>query len=106
MINVISSAIRRSLDPNEIIKVAVQELGKALLASRCLIYQCRPMDTIATITHEYLGLSVKSLLNQVWPLEDNYLFQKVDFINGNMIGEKNGKYIKTRTLYPGETFIK
>lgn len=87
LINVISSAIRRSLDPNEIIKVAVQELGKALLASRCLIYQCRPMDTIATITHEYLGLSVKSLLNQVWPLEDNYLFQKVVQTQGQVYVE-------------------
>lgn len=87
LINVISSAIRRSLDPNEIIKVAVQELGKALLASRCLIYQCRPTDTIATITHEYLGLSVKSLLNQVWPLKDNYLFQKVVQTQGQVYVE-------------------
>ncbi|NES07636.1 MAG: GAF domain-containing protein [Okeania sp. SIO2F4] len=93
LINVISSAMRRSLDPDEIIKVAVQELGEALLASRCLIYQCRPADTIATITHEYLGLSVKSLLNQVWPLKDNYLFQKVVQTQGRV-------YIEDTSLLP------
>ncbi|MCL2930922.1 MAG: ATP-binding protein [Trichodesmium sp. MAG_R03] len=93
LINIISSAMRRSLDPNEIIKVAVQELGKALLASRCLIYQCRPTDTIATITHEYLGLSVKSLLNQVWPLKDNYLFQKVIQTQGQV-------YVEDTSLLP------
>ncbi|NEO91885.1 MAG: histidine kinase, partial [Moorea sp. SIO3G5] len=38
LINSISNAIRRSLDPNAILEVAVQELGKALEASRCLIY--------------------------------------------------------------------
>ncbi|MGD1701874.1 DICT sensory domain-containing protein [Dapis sp. BLCC M229] len=93
LINIISSAMRRSLDPDEIIKVAVQELGEALLASRCLIYQCRPADTIATITHEYLGLSVKSLLNQVWPLKDNYLFQKVVQTQGRV-------YIEDTSLLP------
>ncbi len=77
LVNIISNAMRRSLDPNEIIRVAVEELGKALLACRCLIYQCRALDTTATISHEYLSPSVKSLINQEWPLKDNPLFQKV-----------------------------
>jgi len=93
LINIISSVMRRSLDPDEIIKVAVQELGEALLASRCLIYQCRPGDTIATITHEFLGLSVKSLLNQVWPLKENCLFQKVVQTQGRI-------YIEDTSLVP------
>ncbi|MGD1717449.1 DICT sensory domain-containing protein [Dapis sp. BLCC M172] len=93
LINIISSAMRRSLDPDEIIKVAVQELGEALLASRCLIYQCRPLDGTATITHEYLGVSVKSLLNQVWPLKDNDLFQKVVQTQGRV-------YIEDTSLLP------
>ncbi|NEN91419.1 MAG: histidine kinase, partial [Okeania sp. SIO3H1] len=76
LINIISNAMRRSLDPDEIIKVAVQELGEALLACRCLIYQCRALDVTATITHEYLGSSVTSVVNQQWPLQDNPLFQK------------------------------
>ena len=93
LINIISSVTRRSLDPDEIIKVAVQELGEALLASRCLIYQCRRADTIATITHEYLGLSVKSLLNQVWPLKENSLFQKVVQTQGRV-------YVEDTSLLP------
>ena len=93
LINIISSAIRRSLDPDEIIKVAVEELGKALLASRCLIYQCRPTDKIAIITYEYLGRSVKSLLNQVWPLKDNYLFEEAIQTQGRV-------YIEDTSLLP------
>ncbi|MEM1171721.1 MAG: DICT sensory domain-containing protein [Cyanobacteria bacterium P01_H01_bin.35] len=93
LINIISTAMRRSLDPDEIIKVAVQELGEALLASRCLIYQCRPADTIATITHEYLSPSVKSLFNQVWPLQENSLFQKVVQTQGQV-------YIEDTSLLP------
>ena len=93
LINIISSAMRRSLDSDEIIKVAVQELGKALLASRCLIYQCCPTDTTATITYEYLGLSVKSLLNQALPLKDNSLFQKVVQTQGRV-------YIEDTSLLP------
>ncbi|NES65888.1 MAG: GAF domain-containing protein [Okeania sp. SIO2D1] len=77
LINIISNAMRRSLDPDEIIRVAVQELGEALLACRCLIYQCRALDVTATITHEYLSSSITSLVNQKWPLQDNPLFQKV-----------------------------
>lgn len=77
LINMISNAMRRSLDPDEIIKVAVQKLGEALLACRCLIYQCRALDVTATITHEYLSSSVTSVVNQEWPLQDNPLFQRV-----------------------------
>ncbi|NEP72523.1 MAG: GAF domain-containing protein [Okeania sp. SIO2G4] len=77
LINIISNAMRRSLDSDEIIKVAVQELGEALLACRCLIYQCRALDVTATITHEYLSSSVTSVVNQEWPLQDNPLFQRV-----------------------------
>ncbi len=101
LINIISTAMRRSLDPNEIIKVAVQELGKALLADRCLIYQCRPADTIATITHEYLSPSVKSLLNQVWPLKENSLFQKVVQTQGRVYMEDTSslpEYLLTEIL--------
>ncbi|MEB3340413.1 DICT sensory domain-containing protein [Okeania sp.] len=99
LINIISSSMRRSLDPDEIIKVAVAELGKALLADRCLIYQCRPTDEIATITHEYLRPSVKSLLNQLWPLKENPLFQKV-------IQTKERVYIEDTILLPEDLLAK
>ncbi|NEO09737.1 MULTISPECIES: DICT sensory domain-containing protein [unclassified Moorena] len=83
LINSISNAIRRSLDPNAILEVAVQELGKALDASRCLIYRCKATDTTTIINHEFLKPSSQGdeplvpTLGKIWPLQDNCLFQEV-----------------------------
>lgn len=83
LINSISNAIRRSLDPNAILEVAVQELGKALQASRCLIYRCKATDTTTIINHEFLKPPSKEdgalvpTLGKIWPLQDNCLFQEV-----------------------------
>ncbi len=77
LVNSITAAIRRSLDPEEIFKVAVQELGQALRVCRCLIYRCKATDTQVTIQHEYLGAAVDSLVGQDWALHDNPLFQAV-----------------------------
>ena len=77
LVNMITAAMRRSLDTNEILEVTVKELGEALGACRCLIYQCKATDKQATIDREYLGSSVKSLRGQIWPLKNNPLFQKV-----------------------------
>ncbi|MEX0272262.1 DICT sensory domain-containing protein [Leptolyngbyaceae cyanobacterium UHCC 1019] len=77
LVNSITSAIRRSLDPDEIFKVAVQELGQALHASRCLIYRCRATDTAVTLQHESLNHGVDSLIGHRWNLADNPLFQFV-----------------------------
>ena len=77
LVNSITTAIRRSLNPDEILQVAVQELGKALHASRCLLYRCKETDTTATISHEFLGSQISSLVGQTWPLHDNILFQEV-----------------------------
>ncbi|MGB3513795.1 MAG: DICT sensory domain-containing protein [Microcoleaceae cyanobacterium] len=93
LVNIISTAMRRSLNPDEIIKVAVQELGEALSACRCLIYQCRALDTRATITHEYLSPSVKSVMGEQWPLKGNPLFQKV-------VETQERLYIEDTTVLP------
>lgn len=77
LVNSITAAIRRSLDPDEIFKIAVQELGQALRVCRCLIYRCRETDLKVTIQHEYLGNSSPSLVGQAWNLRDNPLFQAV-----------------------------
>lgn len=77
LVNLITAAVRRSLDPNEIMQVAVQELGEVLSACRCLIYRCKATDTTAQILHEYLRPNVSSLVGQTWPLQDNPLFQEV-----------------------------
>ncbi len=76
LVNLITAAIRQSLDPHEIFKVAVEELGQAMQVCRCLIYRCRSTDAEATIAHEFRSdPSLPSLLGQVWSLRDHILFQ-------------------------------
>ncbi len=77
LVNSITTAIRRSLNPDEILEVAVQELGQVLGSCRCLIYRCKATDAEATITHEFLKTGVSATLGQSWPLQDNSLFQDV-----------------------------
>ncbi|HBL13999.1 MAG TPA: histidine kinase [Cyanobacteria bacterium UBA11162] len=83
LVNLITAAIRRSLNPHEILQIAVQELGQALGSCRCLIYRCKATDTAATISHEYLetkgrdGVILCSTIGQRWPLQDNCLFQAI-----------------------------
>lgn len=77
LVNSITTAIRKSLNPEAILKVAVQELGQTLQCCRCLIYRCKFTDTTATIQYEYLGADVDSLAGQTWSLQDNPLFQEV-----------------------------
>ncbi|KAB8314944.1 GAF domain-containing protein [Tolypothrix campylonemoides VB511288] len=77
LVNTISNAIRRSLDPHEILQVATQELGQNLGACRCLIYRAQGTDAKAVIEHEFLKGSVPSLLGQTWLLENNLLFREV-----------------------------
>ncbi|MBW4633606.1 MAG: GAF domain-containing protein [Iphinoe sp. HA4291-MV1] len=77
LVNTISSAIRRSLDPHEILQVATQELGQNLEASRCFIYRAQETDTKAVIKHEFLSPGRSSLLGKTWSLENNLLFKEV-----------------------------
>ena len=76
-INSITTAIRRSLNCDEIFQVAAEEIGQALGVCRCLIYRCKASDETAIITHEFLGSGVESLAGQTWPLMDNPVFQEV-----------------------------
>lgn len=83
LVNSITTAIRRSLDPHEVLEIAVQELGRAMGSCRCLLYRCKATDTQATITHEYLETRGRdrtilcSTLGSPWPLKDNTLFQAI-----------------------------
>jgi DICT domain-containing protein/signal transduction histidine kinase len=77
LVNSISTAIRRSLDPREILQVAAQELGQHLGACRCLIYRAQATDTKAIIEHEFLNSTATSVLGQNWELEHNPLFQQI-----------------------------
>lgn len=93
--NSITAAVRRSLNPEEILKIAVQELGRALDAGRCLTYRCKPTDASALLDHEFLGQGdhedgleawnssknglrlPAALSGQTWALQTNPLFQEV-----------------------------
>ena len=83
LVNSITAAIRRGSDtgqplhPEEILKVAVQELGQALSVCRCLIYRAGAGDAKTTIAHEFLNLGIGSISGQILPLQKNSLFQEV-----------------------------
>jgi DICT domain-containing protein/signal transduction histidine kinase len=78
LVNSITAAIRRSLDPEEIFAIAVQELGQAMDVCRCILYRCKPIDASVTVQHEFLASpSLKSLSRQTLSLQDNPLFQAV-----------------------------
>ncbi|WP_041238312.1 DICT sensory domain-containing protein [Gloeothece citriformis] len=77
LINSVTQAIRRSLDPEEILQVAVEKLGEGLGVCRCVVYRCNASDGSARIQHEFLNEGVKSIKGQVWPLKNNPLFEEV-----------------------------
>jgi DICT domain-containing protein/signal transduction histidine kinase len=83
LINSITTAIRRGsatglpLHPQEILKVAVRELGIALAACRCLIYRARADDDKVAIAHEYLQSGVSSVVGKIIPLQQNPLFREI-----------------------------
>ncbi len=77
LINSITAAIRRSLNPSEIFMIAANELGSVLDVGRCIIYRCAPDDLDATIQHEYRQTHLNSLAGATWPLKNNPLYQWV-----------------------------
>ncbi|VXD20829.1 GAF Sensor Signal Transduction Histidine Kinase [Planktothrix serta PCC 8927] len=77
LVNSITATIRQSLNPQEVIKVATQQLGEAMGACRCLIYRCKATDNSAKISNEYLCGDVISLMGKTWILRENPLFQEV-----------------------------
>lgn len=77
LINSITATIRRSLDPEEILAVAVRELGQVLQSHRCLIYRCKTTDVSTTLQHEFVLPQGPSLVGQTWLLQENPLFQEV-----------------------------
>jgi DICT domain-containing protein/signal transduction histidine kinase len=78
LVNLITSAVRRSLNPEEIFNVAVKELGQAMQVCRCLIYRCKATDVSTTVAYEFLSSeSLPSLAGHTWHLQSNPLFQEV-----------------------------
>jgi signal transduction histidine kinase len=83
LVNSITTAIRRSLDPEEILQAAVEQLGIAVAASRCLIYQCQATDTEIKIVHEFCATyskkrrKIATIAGKTWDFGHNPLFAKV-----------------------------
>ncbi len=77
LINSITTAIRRSLDPNQILTVATHELGQAMQSDRCLIYRCQATEATARLEYEFVLEQANSIKGQSWPLKTNPLFQQV-----------------------------
>jgi DICT domain-containing protein/signal transduction histidine kinase len=76
LVNLITGAMRQSLDPDEIFRVAVAELGEAMHICRCLVYRCKATDATTVILHEARSESgLGSLVGQTWSLQNNPLFQ-------------------------------
>lgn len=77
LVNSITSAIRQSLNPEEIFQIAAYELGQALQVCRCLIYPYTPGQHQVVIRNQHLKSGVASLVGHSWPLEDSPLFEYV-----------------------------
>ncbi|MGK7925702.1 MAG: DICT sensory domain-containing protein [Spirulina sp.] len=76
-IHLMTAAIRRSLNPDIILQVAVEQLGRTLGACRSLVYQCSKSDKTATIAHDFPSPHITSLKGKQWPLQQNPFFQTV-----------------------------
>jgi DICT domain-containing protein/signal transduction histidine kinase len=76
LLNYVTGAIRRSLNPEEILEVAVNKLGEGLGVCRCVIYRCQASDSNAIIEHEFLNHGITSIKGQNWPLKNNPLFKQ------------------------------
>lgn len=75
LVNLITRTIRQSLNAEEVLQIAVAELGKTQADCRCLIYACGEGDRQVTLCHESLSQGVGSLAGKTWTLENNPLFE-------------------------------
>lgn len=75
LINVITTAIRCSLNPQDVLTTAVQELGQTFDDCRCLLYRCRASDKEAQIEYEFVPSGLLSLQGEKWSLANNPLIQ-------------------------------
>ncbi|APB32720.1 GAF sensor signal transduction histidine kinase [Gloeomargarita lithophora Alchichica-D10] len=74
LVNVITGAIRSTLNPEQIFPIAVQELGQNFAECRCILYRCRSHHQAAHIEYEYTAAGVPALKGIDWPLGENPLF--------------------------------
>ncbi|WP_233501371.1 DICT sensory domain-containing protein [Acaryochloris thomasi] len=70
LLNVVTTAIRRSLEPEEILSTAVAELGQVFSQCRCLFYRCQATDAEVTISYEFVPSGMKPLTGRPWSLDN------------------------------------
>ncbi|ARV60857.1 histidine kinase [Nostocales cyanobacterium HT-58-2] len=77
LVNTISTAIRRSLNPEEIFQITVKEVGEVFSPCRCLLYPYNPIDQPVPIEYEAVTDGLPSLKGEIWSLAKHPLFQAV-----------------------------
>ncbi|RCJ34735.1 histidine kinase [Nostoc minutum NIES-26] len=75
LLNAIATAIRRSLNPEEILTVTVTELGKVFSNCRCLLYRYQSGSQSQPIAYESTSPGLRSLKEEIWSLVSHPLFQ-------------------------------
>jgi DICT domain-containing protein/signal transduction histidine kinase len=75
LINIISTAIRRSLNLEEIFTVTVRELSQVFSPCRCLLYRYHPTEQPTAIEYEAVSDGLASLKGEIWSLAAHPLFQ-------------------------------
>jgi DICT domain-containing protein/GAF domain-containing protein len=73
LVNQVTSAVRQSLQPEEVLAVAVREIGQIFGQGRCLIYQM-PIEASSWLEYEALG-ELPSLLGQAWSMAHHPYFR-------------------------------
>ncbi len=84
LLNSVTDSIRRSLDTEEILQVAVQKLGEGLGVCRCIVYRCNEQASTAVINHEFTGPGIRSIKGKTWQLKNNPLFEEVVGLRGTL----------------------
>ena len=74
LINTITSALRSSLNPQEILQITVRELGRLFPQCRCLLYRLNSQVSEVKIEYEYVWAEMPSLLGKKWLVGKNPLF--------------------------------
>lgn len=77
LINAITVTMRRSLNPQEVLAVAVQELGQTFEHCRCLLYRFSPPDGQVKIEYEATTPDLPSLKGETWSVAAHSLIQLV-----------------------------
>ena len=76
LVNSVTAAVRRSLNTEHILQVAVQKLGEAVGVCRCIIYRCHEQDSVATVDREFTSPKIESVKGIKWQLTNNPLFEE------------------------------